>query len=138
VLGSAARRRGDDSPDDYGLEERVQAGTRLRLGDAEQDEDDGELEREPDAIAARAWRSAIIGLFLLPLLLPLLHFYSCWLLFQLGWCEQPLSPAGRRHFMGAVIVNVLVFFVVLMLIWWLLFGPRPGTPPPEMVFPQFP
>src|ERR1041384_4827509 len=40
-------------------------------------EDDGPAAGPGDALAERAWKSALLGFFLLP---PLLHFWSFWLL----------------------------------------------------------
>ena len=84
VLASREGRAALSDEDDYGLEERVKAGSRVRIrhSPAKADDEEEAVESEADATAARAWRSAVIGLLMLP---PLLHFYSAWLLFQIPW-----------------------------------------------------
>ncbi len=129
VLASRAGRAALAADSDYGIGDRP---GRLRHNPAKIDEEEDEeqvAEDSSDAIAGRAWRSAVIGLLLLP---PLLHFYSAWLLFQLPWAQGRLSPAGRRHVFLAAAVNVLVVFGVILLLRSLVVPP---APPPEG-FPQ--
>jgi hypothetical protein len=129
--------------DDYGVGDR--AGRRRRhspvtVEDKEHEEPADDT--EADTIAGRAWRSAVIGLLLLP---PLLHFYSAWLLFQLPWSRGQLSHAGKRKAIFAVVLNLLVLFGVVLLLRSLIVPPAPpppGIPPPErrpfeVPFPRF-
>lgn len=55
-----------------------------------------------DATALRAWRSAVFGIGLSPLL-----FYSFYLLLTL--VGEELSPAGTRRFYGALVVLTVIF-----------------------------
>lgn len=57
-----------------------------------------------DARAQRAWRVAVVGLFVLP---PLLNMYSTWLLLELAFHDYPLSATGNRNYLLAWLVNAL-------------------------------
>jgi hypothetical protein len=117
--------------DDYGLEERVQEGSRPRLRQRRvREEDEEAAESESDATAARAWKAAVVGL-LFPFLL--LHLYSAWLLFQLPWTRGPLSPAGRRKALAAAVLDFLGFVAVILLLRSLAVPPptRPWRPLPD-------
>jgi hypothetical protein len=57
-----------------------------------------------DAQALRAWRAAVIGLLVCP---PLLNLYSAWLLLELAFLDDPLSPAGTRNYYLAWLVDIL-------------------------------
>jgi hypothetical protein len=133
VLASREGRDALFEEDDYGLEERVQAGGRSRIRHspvkADDEEDEEEVQSEADATAARAWRSAVIGLLALP---PLLHFYSAWLLFQIPWTRGVLTPTGKRNVILAAVVDVLVLAALLLLLRGLLMPPppRPMDGPP--------
>lgn len=59
---------------------------------------------EGDKIAARAWRAAVIGIGLFPLL-----FYS--LVLVLDASRMDLSPRGTRRFYGAMAVIALMFII---------------------------
>jgi hypothetical protein len=61
-----------------------------------------ELE-DNDGAALRAWRAAVIGLLLC---LPLLNFYSAWLLLLIALGDRPLSARGRRHCRFAAAIDV--------------------------------
>jgi hypothetical protein len=145
VLASRPGRSGPERPDDYGLEERVQAGPRprLRLVEEEPEDEDEAPESEADEIGTRAWRAAIIGLLALP---PILHFYSFWLLCQLPWSHGTVSPAVRSKVVGAAIVDAVVFLVLILLLRALLLPPAPRDPfappvpqqGPQLPLPQFP
>lgn len=71
----------------------------------------GEAEEIPAASevieerALRAWRASVIGLFLCP---GALHLYSIWLLLMVGVSGRQLSRAGRRRFLSALAVDLLV------------------------------
>jgi hypothetical protein len=126
VLASREGRSALSDNDDYGLEERVKAGRRARLRHspvkADEEDEDEPVESDADAIAARAWRSAVIGLLMLP---PLLHFYSAWLLFQLPWARGVLSHAGRRNVVLAAVLDLLVLAALLLLLRSLVVPPAP-------------
>ena len=62
---------------------------------------------ELEAMVDRAWRAAIIG-FLLP---PVLHFYSLYLLFQTCRSTEPLSRVHQRKFAFSLLIN---FFVIVV------------------------
>jgi hypothetical protein len=130
ILGTGRAKGGRGDRDDYGLTPAVRRGSpppqRAPARDA--DEED---ESESDATAARAWRSAVIGLLLLP---PLLHFYAAWLLFQLPWTRGPLSPAGRWKALGAAVVTVLAVAGVILVLRALVL---PQVPAQDLGRPGF-
>jgi hypothetical protein len=70
-----------------------------------------------DDLAARACRTAIIGLFILP---PLLHLYSLWLLARLAMYPGDVSAAGLRKIYAALAIDVLalVFYPLFCLTWF--------------------
>jgi hypothetical protein len=81
---------------------------------AGQEPDDKDVSRpdvEGDKAVARAFRAAILGIALLPLLLA---FYSAWILLRLAVSGQPLSPAGRRKFYVTLAVDLIVAVVTGM------------------------
>jgi hypothetical protein len=121
------RRRRRATQDDYGAKDRVRTSERVRPGvaPAEGDEEHDEPESEANADAARAWRAAVFGL--LPPLLPLLHFYSAFLLFKLLGGKETLSPAAKRKAIAAAILDALVFAGVILLLWHLI-APPPLVP----------
>jgi len=121
VLRRRARWPEESNSDDYGTDRaRGKSIVHSRPYD-ELSEDDGEpvhdepsegdeiQESRADAIARRAWRSAVIGLLLFP---PVLHFYSVGLLLQLLRADDPLSGRGKWAVLGALAVDVLVGMVV--------------------------
>jgi len=61
-----------------------------------------------DAIATRAWRAAVLGLFLCP---PLLHLYSLWTLARLAMMPGELSPAGLRKVYFSLLIDGVVVVV---------------------------
>jgi len=58
-----------------------------------------------DAVAARALRTAVIGLFVCP---AFLHLYSLWTLVGLSISGQPTSSSGDRKYYAALVIDVLV------------------------------
>src|SRR5262249_3379933 len=145
-LASRPGRSGTERPDDYGLEERVQAGPRprLRMVEEEPEDEDQAPESEADGVATRAWRAAVIGLLGVP---PTLHFCSCWVLFQIPGSKGEVSPANRPKVVAALILNAAVFVVLVVLLRALTLpvAPRdPHAPPPppqqgpRLPLPQFP
>ncbi len=141
VLASRPGRAGAERPDDYGLEERVQAGPRpqLRMVEEEPEDEAPSADSEADKLATLAWRSAVIGLLLVP---PILHFYSCWLLFQIPWSKGTVSPASRPKVVAALVLNTVVFLVVVLLLRALTLPPAPrdpfAPPPPPQQGPRLP
>ena len=91
-------------PDDFSDEE----------DDSPEDESETSPTAEGDGHARRAWRAAVIGLFVFP---PMLHFYSAWTLLRLSAAEHPLSSVGRRDFALATIVDLAVAALVGVLIY---------------------
>ena len=76
---------------------------------------DAEEEKAPsmsavDAIAFRAWRSAIIGLLMCPPLV--FHIYSVAMLIWLASVPGELSERGKRRLYGAVLIDIAVFAVL--------------------------
>ena len=68
---------------------------------------------EPDAVAARAFRAAVLGFFCAPVAL---HIYSLILLSELRM--QPLSKAGERNRRAALIVNWTTLAGAAALAFW--------------------
>lgn len=68
-----------------------------------------------DAMAWRAWQTALFGIIAFP---PLLHLYSACLLLRLAWSNPPLSPHGQRWQVGAFIIDLLIFGVVGAILLW--------------------
>jgi hypothetical protein len=73
------------------------------------DEDAEPPTAEGDALADRAWRAAVLGLFICP---PLLSIYSAWVLLRIAFSDRPLSGVGRRHFCWAAAADLLASAVV--------------------------
>jgi len=69
---------------------------------------------DTDELVARAWRAAIIGLFVCP---PLLNIYSMCLLIRVGFCRVPVSSKSTRRFCGAILVNILSAMVLGLYRW---------------------
>jgi len=68
----------------------------------------------PDDYATLAWKSAVIGLLILP---PLLHLYSLSCLVRLLFFQRAsLSAAGMRNVVRAVLLDGLVICFVLFLL----------------------
>ncbi|MCP4189726.1 MAG: hypothetical protein GY768_03770 [Planctomycetaceae bacterium] len=63
--------------------------------------------RAADEMVMRAWRAAIMGLFICP---PLLNIYSMCLLVRVGWGAAKTSPKASRRFYAAMVVNLLSTF----------------------------
>lgn len=59
---------------------------------------------DAEAMLLRAWRAAIIGLLLLPVILQL---YSMWLLIRAAMLTSVFTPEGQRRYYGAMALNVL-------------------------------
>ncbi len=71
---------------------------------------------EGDAIAQRAWRASVFGVFFCPFFLP---FYSAYLLLVIALKGLPLSRTGSRHYHVAWAVNI-AFILMPMGAWSLL------------------
>jgi hypothetical protein len=81
----------------------------FRQGSGKRRDDDEESPTAVgDALARRAWQTAVLGLFVCP---PLLSLYSGWLLLKLAWSTHELSDVGRRKVLPAVVLDALVFFL---------------------------
>ena len=107
ILARRARGQDESSADDYGHEALETTSIRRARPYAPAIEDDDEFPECPaDAMARRAWRAAVIGLFILP---PLLNFYSVGLLLQLLWSEDCLTSKGRLALYGALAFDALGF-----------------------------
>jgi Putative prokaryotic signal transducing protein len=142
----AVRASRAEREEDYSADEHIQDHGRVRVrhSPARADDEEEVAESESDATAARAWRSAVIGLLLLP---PLLHFYSAWLLFQLPWTQGPLTLRGKQKAFLAAALDLLVLIALILLLRALTMPPaprRPDGPPlpnepaqPVPVFPKF-
>lgn len=83
---------------------RALARLDAELADRDEDEDDDlrSPDDEGDAIAARAFRSSVLGIFFCPVGM---HLYSFWLLSDHA---LKLSPRGRKYSLWAKIVNGIV------------------------------
>jgi hypothetical protein len=69
-------------------------------------------DEELEALATRAWRAAIIGIFVCPVFL-LINLYSLWLLVRLSMEPGDLSPAGAWKCRGAWAVNLIAILTML-------------------------
>ena len=116
-----------EEDEDYEADERIQDRSRVRIrhSPAKAEGEDEEVETESDATAARAWRSAVIGLLVLP---PLLHFYSAWLLFQLPWTEGALTPRGKQKAFLAAALDLVVLTALILLLRAAIMPPAPRRP----------
>jgi hypothetical protein len=119
VLARQRRRSEESERDDYGLEaEPARRRMRAFAASAEDDDNDDYVrESQADALARRAWWSAVIGLLLLP---PLLHFYSLALLLQLFGARDGLTAKGKRAVVFAIFFDAVgfVFGALLWRAWW--------------------
>lgn len=79
------------------------------------EEDDPELERL-EADVRRAWRAAVLGVFITPVLM-ILNAYSVWLLLNVQVSGRPLSGKVRRFFWMAWGANALA---VLLSAGWIV------------------
>jgi len=71
-------------------------------------------EAEPaDALAQRAFRTAIIGFVLFPFVV---HLYSIYLLIRLDRVRGTLSSRGRRHATWALVLNCVVMALALAIV----------------------
>jgi hypothetical protein len=73
-------------------------------------EDREEVEPEPDpdsteALLARAWKAAVLGMFLCP---PCLHVYSLWLIARVAGRPDDISPEGTFKMYAALVLDGLV------------------------------
>lgn len=76
-----------------------------------------------DRLAQRAFRAAVIGLFIFP---PLGHFYSLWVLLRVREHPGGLSDAGWRYVYAAAIIDALVLSIPLVCLSPLCCGGLPG------------
>ncbi len=67
---------------------------------------------EAEAMAIRAWRAAILGVFICPMAL-LVNVYSVWLLVRVGLEPGELSPSGTWKCRMAWIINWIVILIML-------------------------
>ncbi|MBY0525660.1 MAG: DUF2007 domain-containing protein [Gemmataceae bacterium] len=102
IQAKRSRRRPDERVQDQAPEETESFAD--HDGDDSDDDEEAELAWRPDDYAVRAWRAAILGLFLLP---PLLHFYSAWLLMQMWSRSEELSPSASWKASAALFVDAL-------------------------------
>jgi hypothetical protein len=79
-----------------------------------QDNDEIEIVSWADQTADRAFRTAIVGLIVVFLPLPL---YSLWLLTRLLISRQPISPKSRIK----VIVAAIICLLYILIIWQIFF-----------------
>jgi hypothetical protein len=77
-----------------------------------------------DKLASRAFRAALLGIFICP---PLLHLYSLWLLLKLSQQEVDASPAGQRQAHAALIIDLLVLVPCALLVLLFLTGLVPAA-----------
>ena len=70
---------------------------------------------DTDESVMRAWRTAIMGLFIFP---PLLNTYSMYLLIRVGFSRVKASPKITRRFYGAILVNILAALAVGFYRWF--------------------
>ncbi|HEV3257486.1 MAG TPA: DUF2007 domain-containing protein [Gemmataceae bacterium] len=84
----------------------------VRRAVLEGDEEDPAT-RAGDHLAARAFRAAVMGLWLCP---PFVYVYSLWLLVRLFAHAGELSPAGTRRLYGALAIHAAVVLVVVLLL----------------------
>ena len=68
-----------------------------------------------DPMAWRAFLTAMVGVPLVP---PLLHLYSAWLLARIVYRGFRLSRAGREHFWLSALLDSVVFLFVGWLLGW--------------------
>jgi hypothetical protein len=66
-----------------------------------------------DAAAQRAWRAAVIGIFVLP---PLLNAYSLWILFDPKTLEARRSDLGSRKYRLALWLDLAVIVAVALFV----------------------
>jgi hypothetical protein len=93
--------------DDESDPEREEGGPIIQREDEELAEE--ETERlSPEAVAARAWRAAVLGLFLCP---PILHLYSLFVLADLTTLRGTLTPTGKRKMYLALFLDVGIISV---------------------------
>lgn len=86
-------------------------------GEADEGEEEVREQWSPsvaDRLAQRAFRAAVIGLFVLP---PLGHLYSVYLLFRLRETKSELSAKGQRHRLIALIIDAVVLIPVSLLLF---------------------
>jgi Putative prokaryotic signal transducing protein len=100
-------------PDEPAVDDYGHKATALKAYRTLPEEEDDLLESPAEATARRAWRSAVIGLFLCP---PLLSFYSVGLLLQLLWASDRLSDRGRLAVYGALVIDGLAL-VIGAVVW---------------------
>lgn len=64
---------------------------------------------EAEELCLRAWRSALFGLVMLPVVL---HIYSLYLLLSAARLTSKFSEQGQRRFNGALVIDLLVAALV--------------------------
>jgi len=92
-------------------------------------------EPEPDPIVMRAWRSAVMGIFLLP---PLLNLYSCWLLFQHCLPDRQRMVRHRRRIVFALVIDLAMLSLAACFLVLILQAAMPGNADRMIEFPLIP
>lgn len=77
----------------------------MPISDGAPDDDEVSATLEGDALAARAFRAAVLGAVLLP---PLPAIYSGWILFRLALRNPQLSSSGKQKACAAFFINLLI------------------------------
>src|SRR5262249_28730997 len=102
------------TPKDYMLAPRATA-----VGPEEQGIDvEGLQTRFADDLASRAYRAAIVGCLILPVVL---HLYSGWLLLRLSVLPGKLSPSARRQALLAAAIDVPILVLGGLIVKFLFF-----------------
>jgi hypothetical protein len=70
--------------------------------------DEFSAELPGDVLANRAWKAAVFGLVICPLIL---HVYSAWTLLTLAFSEHEVSASGNRKQIGAFLIDLAVFMI---------------------------
>ncbi|MBI1916039.1 MAG: DUF2007 domain-containing protein [Planctomycetes bacterium] len=86
-------------------------------------EDQDEVEPEPDpdsteALTARAWRAAVLGMLLFP---PCLHVYSLWLIARVAARPDDISPEGTLKMYAALVLDGLILVAAAFIVRAMLY-----------------
>jgi len=66
-----------------------------------------------EALANRAWRAAVLGLVLFP---GMFHLYSLFLLVNMMFKDEEVSPSGMRKVYGALALDLAVLPIVALIV----------------------
>ena len=101
-----------DSAADQGSEPEIAAAM-----DQEAPEEVKDLDRPitwiAEALANRAWRAAVLGLVLFP---GMFHLYSLFLLVNMMFKDEEVSPSGMRKVYGALALDLAVLPIVALIV----------------------